>query len=151
MLRPKTKNSPWAKHLACSLIARHGKRSTTINALLMILWCVSSRSVAGSLDPALQRRTRGAWLRRLRRFSVHRSRARRLRRGLPDLACACLSPTISRIIIFVMLYDAFICHASEDKDAFVRPLAEALQQNHLEIWYDEFTLSIGDSIRRAID
>jgi len=50
-----------------------------------------------------------------------------------------------------MLYDIFICHASEDKDAFVRPLAEMLRQNHLEVWYDEFALSVGDSIRRAID
>jgi hypothetical protein len=50
-----------------------------------------------------------------------------------------------------MLYDVFICHASEDKDSFVRPLAEALRDKHLEVWYDEFTLTLGDSIRRAID
>jgi hypothetical protein len=50
-----------------------------------------------------------------------------------------------------MLYDVFICHASEDKDSFVRPLAEALREKHLEVWYDEFTLRLGDSIRRAID
>ncbi|WP_407174516.1 TIR domain-containing protein [Bradyrhizobium sp. STM 3562] len=50
-----------------------------------------------------------------------------------------------------MLYDAFICHASEDKDEFVRPLAEALSKRHLEIWYDEFSLSVGDGLRRAID
>lgn len=52
---------------------------------------------------------------------------------------------------FALLYDAFICHASEDKDDFVRPLAEALAQFHLHIWYDEFSLSVGDSLRRAID
>jgi hypothetical protein len=50
-----------------------------------------------------------------------------------------------------MLYDAFICHASEDKDSFVRPLAEALAQFDLHIWYDEFALSVGDSLRRSID
>lgn len=50
-----------------------------------------------------------------------------------------------------MLYDAFICHASEDKDDFVRPLAESLASRHLEIWYDEFSLSVGDGLRRAID
>ncbi len=50
-----------------------------------------------------------------------------------------------------MLYDAFICHASEDKDKFVRPLATKLQQHHLEIWFDEFSLSIGDSLRESID
>jgi hypothetical protein len=50
-----------------------------------------------------------------------------------------------------MLYDVFICHASEDKDDFVRPLAARLQESHLEVWYDEFALSVGDSVRRAID
>lgn len=48
-------------------------------------------------------------------------------------------------------HDAFICHASEDKETFVRPLAERLRAEHLEIWYDEFSLSVGDSLRRSID
>jgi hypothetical protein len=50
-----------------------------------------------------------------------------------------------------MLYDLFICHASEDKASFVRPLAEALRAENVEVWYDEFTLKVGDSIRRSID
>jgi hypothetical protein len=50
-----------------------------------------------------------------------------------------------------MLYDVFICHASEDKDSFVRPLAEELRKSHLEVWYDEFSLTIGDSLRESID
>ena len=50
-----------------------------------------------------------------------------------------------------MLFDVFICHASEDKDEFVRPLAECLRNNHIEVWYDEFSLKVGDSIRRSID
>ena len=50
-----------------------------------------------------------------------------------------------------MLHDVFICHASEDKDDFVRPLAEALRARHLDVWYDEFALTIGDSLRQAID
>ncbi|HEY1708397.1 MAG TPA: toll/interleukin-1 receptor domain-containing protein [Rhizomicrobium sp.] len=49
------------------------------------------------------------------------------------------------------LHDVFICHASEDKDAFVRPLAEALRSHHVDVWYDEFTLTVGDSLREAID
>ena len=49
------------------------------------------------------------------------------------------------------LHDVFICHASEDKDDFVRPLAEALRSYHLEVWYDEFALDVGDSLREAID
>jgi hypothetical protein len=50
-----------------------------------------------------------------------------------------------------VLFDAFICHASEDKDAFVRPLAERLTQQRVEVWYDEFSLGVGDSLRRSID
>lgn len=50
-----------------------------------------------------------------------------------------------------MLYDVFICHASEDKDDFVRPLAEALRGHHIEVWYDEFSLRVGDSLRQTID
>jgi hypothetical protein len=50
-----------------------------------------------------------------------------------------------------MLYDLFICHASEDKEPFVRELAETLRDRHVEVWYDEFSLKIGDSLRRAID
>lgn len=49
------------------------------------------------------------------------------------------------------IYDVFICHASEDKDKFVRPLAKALRSHHLEVWYDEFALDVGDSLREAID
>lgn len=48
-------------------------------------------------------------------------------------------------------WDVFICHASEDKEAFVRPLAEGLKNHGIEVWYDEFTLKIGDSLRRSID
>ena len=50
-----------------------------------------------------------------------------------------------------MLYDVFISHASEDKDDFVRSLAELLREEHIEVWYDEFTLEVGDSLRRSID
>jgi len=48
-------------------------------------------------------------------------------------------------------YDVFISHASEDKDEIVRPLAYALQDEGLSVWYDEFELKIGDSLRRKID
>ncbi len=48
-------------------------------------------------------------------------------------------------------FDVFISHASEDKDAVVRPLAEALRAHGLVVWYDEFELKIGDSLRRRID
>ena len=48
-------------------------------------------------------------------------------------------------------FDVFISHASEDKDAVVRPLANALKERGLRVWYDEFELKIGDSLRRKID
>lgn len=48
-------------------------------------------------------------------------------------------------------FDVFISHASEDKEGLVRPLATALQEAGLEVWYDEFELGLGDSLRRKID
>jgi hypothetical protein len=48
-------------------------------------------------------------------------------------------------------HDAFISHASEDKEDLVRPLAEALRKRGYSIWYDEFQLKVGDSLRRSID
>ncbi len=48
-------------------------------------------------------------------------------------------------------WDAFISHASEDKDDFVEPLARELHSRGLNIWYDNFTLTLGDSLRRSID
>jgi TIR domain len=48
-------------------------------------------------------------------------------------------------------YDVFISHASEDKDSFVRALARALEARRIRVWYDEFTLQPGDSLRRSID
>lgn len=51
----------------------------------------------------------------------------------------------------VFLHDVFISHASEDKERLVRPLAHALREAHLDVWYDEFSLKVGDSLRREID
>lgn len=48
-------------------------------------------------------------------------------------------------------YDVFISHASEDKEEIVRPLALALRSEGLSVWYDEFELRIGDSLRQKID
>lgn len=47
-------------------------------------------------------------------------------------------------------FDVFISHASEDKDAVVRPLATELRDRGLEVWFDEFELRIGDSLRQKI-
>jgi hypothetical protein len=51
----------------------------------------------------------------------------------------------------VVEYDLFISHASEDKEEFVRPLAETLENLGVKVWYDEFTLRVGDSLRKNID
>lgn len=48
-------------------------------------------------------------------------------------------------------YDVFISHASEDKNDIVRPLANSLKEKGINVWYDEFELKIGDSLRRKID
>ncbi len=48
-------------------------------------------------------------------------------------------------------YDFFISHASEDKEEFVRELAQALEAKGAKVWYDEFMLKVGDSLRRSID
>jgi hypothetical protein len=48
-------------------------------------------------------------------------------------------------------FDTFICHASEDKIKVARPLAKRLQRHGLKIWYDEFSLSYGDSLSGSID
>lgn len=48
-------------------------------------------------------------------------------------------------------WDAFISHASEDKDDFVRPLAHALEKSGLEIWFDEIAFKVGDRLRETID
>lgn len=48
-------------------------------------------------------------------------------------------------------YDYFLCHACEDKEDFVRPLAEAIRSKGAVVWYDEFTVVWGDKLRRKID
>lgn len=57
------------------------------------------------------------------------------------------------ILEFVMNknWDIFISHASEDKDQIVRELAHILTTLNLKVWYDEFSLNIGDSLTSSID
>ena len=58
---------------------------------------------------------------------------------------------VPRVVNGDEAFDVFISHASEDKDAFVRYLAQALIDEGLKVWYDEFSLRIGDSLRQKID
>lgn len=48
-------------------------------------------------------------------------------------------------------FDFFISHASEDKKDFVAGLAAELTALGAEVFYDEATLKVGDSLRRSID
>lgn len=50
-----------------------------------------------------------------------------------------------------MRYDLFISHASEDKQPFADQLAHALRQDGYRVWYDEFVLQPGRSLRRSLD
>lgn len=73
-----------------------------------------------------------------------------LRQGRPELAD--LAQAIAEVTgNDAREFDVFISHASEDKDAVVRPLAAALALRGLSVWFDEFELRIGDSLRRKID
>lgn len=48
-------------------------------------------------------------------------------------------------------HDVFVSHASEDKDRFVRPLAEALRVGSINVWYDEWELEVGDRLVERIN
>lgn len=48
-------------------------------------------------------------------------------------------------------WDAFVSHASEDKESFVEPLVYELRKYGLEIWFDKFALRVGSSLRESID
>ena len=49
-----------------------------------------------------------------------------------------------------MSWNYFISHASEDKQLLVNPLAHYLSISGFLIWYDEFTLKVGDSLLESI-
>lgn len=48
-------------------------------------------------------------------------------------------------------WDAFVSHASEDKSKFVVPLVDELRKYGVRIWFDAFSLKVGDSLRESID
>ncbi|MEQ1531278.1 MAG: toll/interleukin-1 receptor domain-containing protein [Methylococcales bacterium] len=48
-------------------------------------------------------------------------------------------------------WDVFISHASEDKEAVVRPLDKKLRKLGLRTWFDEAEIVFGDSLSRKID
>ena len=46
---------------------------------------------------------------------------------------------------------AFISHDSRDKDDIARPLAIQLSTMLCPVWFDEFSLKVGDSLRQSIE
>lgn len=46
---------------------------------------------------------------------------------------------------------AFISHDSRDKDSLVRELAHELIRLMCPVWYDEYSLKVGDSLRSSIE
>lgn len=50
-----------------------------------------------------------------------------------------------------MEWDIFISHAHEDKEEVARPLAELLEREGLAVWFDEFTLKVGDGLLASVD
>lgn len=46
---------------------------------------------------------------------------------------------------------AFISHDSRDKDSLVRELALELQRLACPVWYDEYSLNVGDNLRDSIE
>ncbi|GAB5347816.1 hypothetical protein TMRO357_00744 [Alteriqipengyuania sp. 357] len=48
-------------------------------------------------------------------------------------------------------HDVFISHAWEDKEGFVRELAEKCHEVGVDAWYDETAVKWGQSLRQAID
>lgn len=47
--------------------------------------------------------------------------------------------------------DVFISYASEDRIEVVEPLVHALCAANISVWYDQFELKVGDSLRRKIE
>ena len=47
--------------------------------------------------------------------------------------------------------DIFLCHASEDKESVVRPLASVLKSHDITCWLDEAEISWGESITRKVN
>jgi hypothetical protein len=47
-------------------------------------------------------------------------------------------------------YDVFLSHSTKDKEV-VRPLAERLRADGVEVWFDEWEIKPGDSIPAKIE
>ena len=44
----------------------------------------------------------------------------------------------------------YLAHASEDHETLAKPLARALIANGIDVWFDEWEIRTGDSLRRKM-
>lgn len=58
---------------------------------------------------------------------------------------------IKKEVALLSQRDLFISHAGEDKDTIARPLADALTLEGFSVWFDEYDIRLGDSLRGKID
>lgn len=126
----------------------------------------SLRSMAAALEGELHQIATATWQRRKAEFSVRADVISGL--GLPrknvETSNTSHTPTPaqsgtgpvkptrrSSLGKPTRTWHAFICHASEDKLDIAKPLADALIATGLKVWYDDYTLTVGDSLRQKID
>jgi hypothetical protein len=46
---------------------------------------------------------------------------------------------------------AFILHDSRDKDLMARPIARGLKKRMCPVWFDEYSLNVGDRLRESVE
>lgn len=118
------------------------------------------RESANQLRTEMKPIAEQAWKQRRMQFASRRQVVADL--GLPrraqsnpserPQAAAVLSPTTKRVRQPTARgWQVFVCHASEDKAEIARPLADALLARGLSVWFDEYALTVGDSLRQKID
>lgn len=101
-------------------------------------------------EAKLERERMHAQLLLLKRLeNQERSREQQFRPSFPQSFHPTSSPSNGEVD--APRHDVFISYASEDKEAVARPLAELLRRRGLDVWYDELSLTVGDSLRRNID
>ena len=90
-------------------------------------------------------------------FYIEADLSEKARRALEEQGAARQLAVVVRDRTYMRLRDhravpkAFIAHDSRDKEAIARPLAVSLSQNMCPVWYDEFSLQVGDSLRSKIE
>jgi hypothetical protein len=120
------------------------------------------RSSSEQLKNELRSIAAQAWLRRKSEFTAKSQLIADL--GLPKRTPAEIDLRISRAIERPVsssrpptaargrgTWQVFISHAYEDKEAIAKPLADELIKAGLSVWYDNYTLKVGDSLRQKID